>query len=114
MKIENLICEIDRPNVVSSGRKKQGNQLSIGEHVEDKDNMYSKLSNTYLKKCNKVNRILKDQVYEEEKPYEKFRVTNKTSLKILHKKEVKPIHERVKDILTKKDKYVKRVQLHDN
>lgn len=54
--------------------------------------MYSKLSNTYLNKCKKVNRILKDEVYEEEKPYEKFRVTNKTSLKILHKKEVKPIH----------------------
>lgn len=53
--------------------------------------MYSKLSYTYLKKCGKVNHILKDEVYEEEKPYEKFRVTNKTSLKILHKKEVKPI-----------------------
>ena len=57
---------------------------------------------------------MKDEVYDEEKPYEQFRVTNKTSLKILHKKEVKPIHERVKDILTKKDKYVRRIQLHDN
>lgn len=27
---------------------------------------------------------------------------------------MKPIHERVKDILTKKDKYVKRIQLHDD
>ena len=111
MKIENLISEIDKPNIISSGRKKQGNQQ---EYIEDKAKVYSKLSYTYLKKCGKVNHILKDVVYDQEKPYEKFKVTNKTSLKILHKKEVKPIHQRVKDILTKKDKYVKRVQLYDN
>lgn len=45
-----------------------------------------------------------DEVYDENLPYAQFKVTNQRTVSILNKKQIKPIHERLDEILAKKKK----------
>ncbi len=68
------------------------------------------MSYSYRKKQKEREEILKDQIYQNQEDLSSFKVSNKNTLKIISKKEWKPIHERVDEIIAKKKRYIKGVQ----
>jgi hypothetical protein len=72
------------------------------------------MSYVFRKKHKKIDIAHRDEIYEEERPHAQFKVTNKTTLKILQEKGVKPIHHRVEEIVTKRNKHIKLQQLEND